>query len=548
MQSQWWHAGSPSRDAIGLSGILLVAATIRIIAWHQTAVIFNDGPIFLALAEAIGEGDWSPVLAHPYHPLYPALIRLVAFGPLGFEVAGVAVSIFGGLLAVGAIFVFTRFAFDREIAWLSAWVVALHPWAVDFSADVMSDGLYAGFYLVGFAAMARALMRPSLASAVVCGLVTGLAFLVRPEGIGLLFIAILLFAARAIAQPVLRQRIATAGLVLVLVGTAVVSPFVLQAEGETGELALTQKKSITELVLGPEDEGEDEEAVTVRAGAGRLAATTQLEALAEPKDPLPMPESAIRSDGRGERLPSHDLVGSIEAVGRMLSTSLAAIRYEVAAFAVLGLWVTRSRRDPWREATIGLPILFYSGLLVILVWGAGYVSRRHALAAWLPAVGFAALGWRFVWKRLVDRARARGLSTWAGLATPRMTALFLVLTLCLVWGARDLRPRREDRAPVRLAGEWLAQNRAETGPVAAQKLRTAYYADAAFVPLPPGHDGRLEHDLRRRGARWVVIDGAKLGDHIGLEAGIGDWLRLVHEIPAEPAPVLILAVEPIPAR
>lgn len=530
---------APSRDAIALSALLIVAFVVRWIAWQRTAVLFNDGPIFLAMADAIGQGHWGQVLSHPYHPLYPALIRLVAAGPVGLETAGVLVSILGGLLSVIAIFLFTRFAFDREIAWLSAWIVALHPWAVDFSADVMSDGLYAGLYLLGFAAMARTVMKPGLRSGAACGLAAGLAYLVRPEGIGLLMIGGLLLAIRAIVEPPLRRRLLLGALALGLVGTIVASPLVLEASRRAGGLVLTQKKSLTNLMLGSSDEKARPPSSPAIHPSGASRPTPSA---------LPMPASAIRAEGRGEHKPTHDFSGLLEAVWRMLSTSLAAMRYELLPFALLGLWAMRGQRDRWREASIGLPILLYSVVLTILVWGAGYVSRRHALAAWLPAVGFVAVGWRFACRKLTGWARAQGFSRWVRLETPGQILLALVVTLCLVWGMRDLRPRRQDRVPVRAAGEWLARNHPDSGAVAAQKLRTAYYAREPFVPLPPGLNGRLERDLVRRGARWVVIDGGELGDHLGLEDGIGRWLRPVHEIPSSPAPILILAIEPEPAH
>ena len=139
-------ASSSLRDGIGLSALLAIALAVRAFAWSRTVVLFNDGPIFLAMAEAVSRGQGEALLQHPYHPLYPVLIALVGAGPIPLETAAVAVSILGGLLAVIGIFVFVRHAFDRELAWMAAWAVALHPWAVDFSSDVMSDGLYAGFW------------------------------------------------------------------------------------------------------------------------------------------------------------------------------------------------------------------------------------------------------------------------------------------------------------------------------------------------------------------------------------------------------------------
>ena len=106
----------------GLFGVLVVAASVRAYAWSQTVVMFNDGPVFLAMAEAVSQGHWAEVLAHPFHPLYPILIALVERATsLGWENAAVAVSLVGGLLSVLGVWVFVREVFDLERAWLAAW-------------------------------------------------------------------------------------------------------------------------------------------------------------------------------------------------------------------------------------------------------------------------------------------------------------------------------------------------------------------------------------------------------------------------------------------
>jgi 4-amino-4-deoxy-L-arabinose transferase-like glycosyltransferase len=522
-------------DGLVLTLILGVGLAARAIAWSRTAVMFNDGPIFLAMAEAIGEGRWAEVLAHPYHPLYPTLIALAAVFPVELETAAVAVSILGGLLGVAAVFWFVRDAFGSEAARLAAWIVALHPWAVDFSADVMSDGLYVGFFLVAFAAMARAVEHPNVWAALGCGLASGLAYLVRPEGAGLLVAGVLLLIARGWADRAQRGRVVAACAAMLLAGAVLILPFVGMVGQQTGEFVLTQKKSISNLVGASSG-------IETPADEGRAARNSD-----QPSASLPLPESAVRSDGQGPRPPPGTWLGLLEAIVRVGTTSLAVFRFELVPFVLLGLWASRSSRKPWREMTLGLPIVLYSGLLVLLVWGVGYVGRRHALAPWLPVVGLSALGWRFLCTALADWDDRRGGARLARLRTPRAAAIALVAVLLIGWGFRDVRPRRVDRAPVRTAAEWLEQNHPNSGPVAAQKLRTAFYAGARFVPLPPGHDGLLADHLRRRAARWVVIDDSKLNDHLGLEAGIGHWLHPVHVVPSEGRNILVLAVKAEPA-
>jgi hypothetical protein len=104
-----------------------------------------------------------------------------------------------------------------------------------------------------------------------------------------------------------------------------------------------------------------------------------------------------------------------------------------------------------------------------------------------------------------------------------------------------------DRALERGAAGPRSRSHSAAGPVAAQKRRTAYYAGRPFVPLPDGRNGLIERQLRARGTRFVIIDAAKLDDHAGLAAGIGDWLEPVHTARAAGQAVLVLELTAGPA-
>ena len=520
-----------------MGGLLLVALAVRAFAWSQTAVIFNDGPVFLAMAEAIADGRFADVLAHPYHPLYPGLIAALAMFSVDFETAAVAVSILGGLLSIAALFWFVRRSFGRDIAWIAAWILALHPWAIDFSSDVMSDGIYAGFFLLAFALMTRVLEVPRLTNSVVMGLVCGLAFLVRPEGAGLLIAGVVLFALRALGNPDLRRRAALACAAAGLAFALAVTPFVAFVSETTGEFTLTQKKSISNLVSGSAQAG---------SVVDRESARDRLEDLGQR---VRLPAQSIRTGGPAAKRPERSPAGALSALGRVVTTSMAAFRWELILLALIGIWASRS--DPESRhpgGPISLVLVAYMGLLVLLVWGAGYVSRRHALPPWLPVIGYAALGAKTLWRASVVRVFQKDSAMANRLCESRTLCAAIVVALVLGWGARDFRQRRTDRIPERVAAEWLATQRPDSGAVAAQKLRVAYYAEADFVPLPSGERGRVAENLRRKNARWVVIDRDNLSHHRGLEEGLGDWLRLVHTVPFEERAILVLSIEPRPAR
>jgi len=560
--------------------LLTVAAGLRALAWMRTVVLFNDGPAFLSMAEAIGQGRWSAVVAHPYHPLYPFCTWL-ASSWLGLEpeTAAVAVSIAGGLMAVVAIHLLVRDAFGSRPAWIAGALVAGHPSAIDISSDVMSDGLYSGLFLTGLVLLVRTVRGPSSLAAAGAGGLAGLAYWVRPEGIGLLAVGIVLLIWRGLKAPEERRRLLAAASILVLTGTLVVSPYVWALERATGELALTRKKTLRSLALG------DASAPPVAVGSEALV-PEGIEHRGKAPPPLVLPEQSTRSDGPGARPPPHTLPGALEAGMRALQTALSALRYEVALLVVWGLvaaarraggasragdgWTRGSPRRPTSATTSAqtrsrrhsnqrskergttqlllVTTLLYGGLLVLLVWGAGYVSRRHALPFMLPWIGFAAL----TVDGLLGTGSGRGAVSdehatgehATGVRARRGVALVLIAGLLLGWGTRDLRLRRGERSAVREAATWLARSHPDSGPVAGQKLRVAYYAGAPFVPLPSGRDGSLESSLRGRGARWIVIDAGKLGDHLGLSEGIGAWLMPLHRVEARGRVALVLEMQP----
>jgi len=497
----------PVRTRLGFAALLIGAVAVRAFAATQFHVVFNDGPIFLAMAEALGDGRFDEVLAHPFHPLYPmAIAAVAAVTGAGLEASAIAVSIVGGAMTVLGVTLAARQAFDPLVGWCVGITVALHPWAVDFSSDVMSDGLYAGFYALGFAALVALIERPSAARGAIVGVCSALAYLVRPEGVGLALVAAVLILLRALSDERARARSLAAALALAVVCVALMAPLLLSLAEDDGELRLTRKKGVAALIEG-EAGGRVDEA--------RFAA---------PEVTVPLPWASVRVGGAGPSRPTRDVAGGFDAVSRAFRTALASFRYEVAVFACLGLWGLRGRADRVREATYALPALAYVGVLVLLVWGAGYVARRHALAPLLPLTAYAVLGWQ----RFHAAAVARFAGTGPVRAGPRALVIGLVIALGVVWGARDLRERRADRVPVRAAAEWLATRMGEGQRVAAQKLRVAYYARGRFVPLPSGMDEPIRNSLQREAADWVVIDEERMRQHTGLAEGVGDWLEVAH--------------------
>lgn len=130
-----WKGASKSL----LLGCLILAAAVRLQCAQSTFLMDQDSPGYLktavrinekGLAGAVGSGD-----PHPFYPLSIALLqRLVG----DYELAGLAISISFGSLAVLFIYGAAR-RITEAVGWASALLYSVHPAFVGVQSEVMTD-------------------------------------------------------------------------------------------------------------------------------------------------------------------------------------------------------------------------------------------------------------------------------------------------------------------------------------------------------------------------------------------------------------------------
>ena len=519
-------------DSPRIAALVLLAAAIRTLAWHRTAALFNDGPHFIGLARLVSEGEWGALIAHPYHPLYPLAIALAQRGFESWETAAVAVSVAAGCGSVVALFVFLRDAFDRRVATLGALVLAIHPYAVAFSSDVQSDGLYLALFLCAVALLWKALRSGRYPVAAAAGAATGLAYLTRPEGIGVAVVGVVFCVAELARRRWSASRALAWGGALVAGCALLMAPYAIALRAQTGSWTLTQKKSLLSL-SGPD------------RGAGprrQLPAAVEAAVVSE----HPFLETVLR----GPRIPasapaSHPVVPSNlfwrhEAALRELNLAwFSLLRPELALLLVLGvrsLWRRPSERGALVLGVVGL----YGIVLYGLAFGSGYVSRRHALPPISLALGYVALGLPIVGSWLVARLGRQGRAAPPWLAVAVGTALVVGIA-----APKVLQQRREDRLAERRAAEWLQSQPERTGAVAARKLRVAYYADSPYVPLPAAGSRPLLEYLRAADARYMIVDDHYLGSNPAFDEVALESIHEVYRTEAGGRSAAVFAIEQV---
>lgn len=189
-------------------GLVLVAALVLRLVWWFAYVdtIETEGAVYARLAQNLFAGDGLVSIFGGRDvmvpPLFPALIGLVALVTGSEELAGRLVSLLCGTALVGVLYLLTRQVFNARAAIVVAALAAVHPLLIALSVSVYSEGPWIFFVLAGAYGVVRSFSSASTTPLFAAGLLTGSAYLVRPEGLG--FVAY--FAIALIAVGALQRR------------------------------------------------------------------------------------------------------------------------------------------------------------------------------------------------------------------------------------------------------------------------------------------------------------------------------------------------------
>ena len=517
-------------EAALLAALVAAAAALRWLAWERTVALYNDGPVFLGLAQLFAAGEWRAALAHPYHPLYPlAIAGTHALAPaLPWEDAAALVSVVAGAASVALLHAFLRDAAGRTAAATGAALLAVHPYAVAYSSDVMSDGLYLALFLAGATSLWKGLRTGRARHAAAAGLFCGLAYLTRPEGLGIALAGGLLAAGGGLRRRGSPRAAAALAGALGAATLLVASPYLLALRAESGTFALTRKKALLEFGgYAVERAPSPQVAVQPAVLAHHPFLETVMNGARGGLPPAPAPSEPPSAWRHGVR-----------AAGSVLLAFASVLRPEILGLVALGAWARR--RAPERSFVLVFAGL-YGLVLYALAAGVGYVNRRYALPPALLTLGYAAAG-----VPVLGRALLAPLRRATGRALPAPEALGLALGLALVVAAaapKLAKERRLERLAERRAAEWLEAQPGGAGPVAAAKQRVAYYAGAPFVRLPvPGELPPLAY-LHAAGARHLIVDDRWLAEDDALREAVTRGMTLVHRSEGEGGGAAVFLLE-----
>lgn len=433
---------------------MLLAMIVRVHACTRLECVSRDGVHFVEFAKQLAADPAAAMKGTSKQPGYSYLL-LGAMRLLGGDStlcdprmwlrAGQMVAVLGGMASCVLVYFLTRRLFDPLLAGIAGLFAALWPQGVELSTDLLSDMPHLALYLAALLAGLRAIeqtdcARRQIGWAALCGALAGAAYWLRQEALGAMIAAgagLVLGSNRG-----RRGRAVISALAVVAAFGVVASPPSLI----TGNIM--PNKNLYDLLFGTP-------VGSISPGALMLA----------------------------EWLPWY------RAPARMADAWGASGKYILSTLVVLGLFLRSAPRSHRTGAAlVGLAICLQLIAVLLRVKSYGEISSRYlvipvALTIPWSAAGFATLVSLIAARRPTHRA-------------PIIVAVALLVVLGpLAWFCT--RPINADKACLRQAGQWLAQNAGEDAVIMAHARleQLMFYA------------GRFEGD-----PRWIVAGSAGAPD------------------------------------
>jgi hypothetical protein len=447
------------KDLRLLLTLLVIAAAIHVWLFEHTAVMSRDGIGFITYAWQLEHYPWPDVMRHnAQHPLYPIAI-LAASGPVRHLTTGalcdqmmmsaqLVCSVCGVLLVVPMYFV-GKTLFHRGVGFWAALLFQCFPISARVTADALSEGLFLLLVACALWTAVYAVRRGSWRWCALCGFLSGLAYLTRPEGAAVAAAAGLVLLGCQCSSTWRRPWGVAIGCALSLcVGLVLAGgPYVAVIGRLTGKQTALESVGLaahwpTMNAVGP-----------VSVGGHPLAVSTL---------------AVFLEWGSQHRAPG--LRGFCQGLW-CLATELDRGFHHVSwLFAGLGLYWYRRRLEPgaWTLLAVCLLQLIAMCGLVFIV---GYLADRHVLIVVMCGLFWAVAAVQDLPYHLAVSCRGASLA--------------ILLALAASGLPKTLQPLHPQRAGHRVAGHWLAEHVRKGDMLEDPYYWAAYYAGWDFGPAEP---------------------------------------------------------------
>jgi 4-amino-4-deoxy-L-arabinose transferase-like glycosyltransferase len=476
--------GNEKRDLIFL---VLFALALRMLLYKWTYVIATDGTgFYLKPAQYFASGHWMDGLAIGYHPLYPMLVAFF-WKVLGdFELSGQMVSVLFGTLTVIPIYYLAKDAFGGWAAFISSLFLAILPYHVALSADFLSDPTYTFFFICAVWLGWEALRRNDWKTTFIAGFATGLAYLTRAEGIGVLLILGPWLLFRGIHFHTWDyRRNGFACFILLFSFFLVASPYILYLRSYTGTWTISRKPAVDRIVVLIKRKLFFQKPTVAKA-------TEQF-------------DDIVRQLGEEKRAPARGPSRWLYGLGSFLRVFAETCHPLLFLLFIVGL--ARRKAPPrWAEKE-GFLLSIVCLYALVLYWLSilSYITRRYFVFFVALCLIWSGRGLRELHQFLLQRVSPEKLAKMRITAT-RVMAILTVMTVAIIL-PMSIHPQRAEKQGEKEAGLWIKNHSISSPSVYTDMVRINYYAGGTLVFLKEERIlyNEIMETARREGADFLVI-------------------------------------------
>jgi len=454
-------------EKIDLAILLLTSLLLSIYLFFRTYVISLDGAFqFIPMAKMFASGLIKQAIAYGgQQPVYSLFISLLSKWVPDFETAGKLVSAFFGILVIFPIYFLGRRIFDRKIAFLAVLFLVIHPYFRRFSADVLKDSTYLFFCASAIWFSWRTLESEKKYPYLLIPVFSAMAYLVRPDGIEVLFIVFLFLL--FIKKFVLPQRRWIPIFFLILSVGILFTPYLLHLRETAGEWALGKTKTIGMILGWGRVRGDIPFYERVLYSLKEL--NLEIIGTFHPLYLLLLTFGLWKKKGLGLK------------TGEKFLIFLGALHYLILFLLILNL--TDWKRD---ETVVG-----------------AYFSGRHVLPLLIIAIYWVGEGFSEIHSWISERMGSH-------FGGERKSMVVWSILVILVFGLvlpKTLKPQRYERLTEKWAGVWIKNQSGKGLTILTTVPRVAYYAEGRYeyVDFRKAGIEEIKRLMGEKEARYLVV-------------------------------------------
>lgn len=232
------------RDYVWLIAIVIGAISFRLVLMTKSYAVGFDEVNYLKLAASGHINGLNHVLHTYWSPFYPLAVALFSYMVPNFELAGKLTSVLSSSFIIVPLFFFVKELFDKRTAFGASLLIAFFTYAASFSIYALTEPLYGFVAIAGIIVGWYSLQNKNVILAAITGILFGMAYLTRPEGLGFILTFVGVTVVVLLAQLIRRSRLTSYLLILLISAAGFVAvsiPYLLYLKGETGQWTISTK-------------------------------------------------------------------------------------------------------------------------------------------------------------------------------------------------------------------------------------------------------------------------------------------------------------------